>query len=90
MRHSFSRAGCPPDILGLNYYLASDRFLDHRLERYPEALRGGNGHMSYVDIDAVRGHSEAIAGYEAHLTEAWCRYGIPLALTEVPRGMHTR
>ena len=82
----FLKAGCPPDILGLNYYLASDRFLDHRLERYPEALRGGNGDMSYVDIDAVRGRSEGIAGYDAHLTEVWCRYGIPLALTEVHVG----
>jgi dTDP-4-dehydrorhamnose reductase len=82
----FLEAGCPPDILGLNYYLASDRYLDHRLERYPEALRGGNGDMSYVDIDAVRGRSEGIAGHEAHLTEVWRRYGIPVALTEVHVG----
>ena len=82
----FRKAACPPDILGLNYYLASDRFLDHRLEKYPEALRGGNGQMSYVDIDAVRGRSEGIAGHEAHLTEVWRRYGIPVALTEVHMG----
>jgi dTDP-4-dehydrorhamnose reductase len=82
----FVKAACPPDILGLNYYLTSDRYLDHRLERYPEALRGGNGDLSYVDIDAVRGRSEGIAGPEAHLTEVWRRYGIPVALTEVHVG----
>ena len=26
---------CPPDVVGLNYYVTSDRFLDERLERYP-------------------------------------------------------
>ena len=33
---------CPPDILGLNYYVTSDRFLDHRLElthRGPAEIR---------------------------------------------------
>jgi dTDP-4-dehydrorhamnose reductase len=82
----FLKAACPPDILGLNYYLTSDRYLDHRVEKYPEALRGGNGDLSYADIDAVRGRSEGIAGHEAHLTEVWRRYGIPVALTEVHVG----
>ena len=31
----FTLNRCPPDILGLNYYVTSDRFLDHRLELYP-------------------------------------------------------
>ncbi len=26
----FADNPCPPDVLGLNYYLTSDRFLDHR------------------------------------------------------------
>ena len=26
---------CPPDIIGVNYYVTSERWLDHRLERYP-------------------------------------------------------
>jgi len=33
----------PPAVVGLNYYVTSDRFLDHRLDRYPSRLWGGNG-----------------------------------------------
>ena len=31
------RTPTPPAVVGLNYYLSSDRFLDHRLDRYPRA-----------------------------------------------------
>ena len=31
---------CPPDVVGVNHYLTSDRFLDHRLERYPPHTHG--------------------------------------------------
>lgn len=74
---------CPPDILGLNYYLTSDRFLDHRLERYPARYHGGNGELAYADVEAVRARPEGIVGHEAHLLEAWDRYRLPLAVTEV-------
>ena len=33
---------CPPDVVGVNHYLTSDRFLDHRLQLYPPHTRGGN------------------------------------------------
>jgi dTDP-4-dehydrorhamnose reductase len=39
--------------------------------------------MRYADVEAVRGLPQGIAGHEAHLTEAWERYRIPVALTEV-------
>lgn len=74
---------CPPDVIGLNYYLTSDRFLDHRVARYPAALVGGNGRDRYVDTEAVRVPRAGIAGHEAHLLAAWRRYSRPLALTEV-------
>jgi dTDP-4-dehydrorhamnose reductase len=74
---------CPPDIVGLNYYLTSDRFLDHRLERYPATYRGGSDVQAYVDIEAVRARPAGIVGHEAHLVTAWERYGRPVALTEV-------
>ncbi|MBC7879912.1 MAG: sugar nucleotide-binding protein [Anaerolineae bacterium] len=77
---------CPPDILGFNYYLTSERFLDDRLDLYPAALKGGNGRHAYVDIEAVRGREAGIAGAEVLLREAWERYGLPLALTEVHLG----
>ena len=44
---------CPPDVVGLNYYLTSDRFLDHRLDRYPGRGAGGNGRHVYADVEAV-------------------------------------
>ena len=34
---------CPPDVIGLDYYLTSDRMLDERTERYPHEPVGGNG-----------------------------------------------
>ncbi|GFO68179.1 hypothetical protein GMLC_17580 [Geomonas limicola] len=77
---------CPPDVIGVNYYLTSDRFLDHRLERYPEWLRGGNGRDRYADVEAVRVRPEGIVGHEEHLGEVWARYGRTLAITEVHLG----
>jgi dTDP-4-dehydrorhamnose reductase len=77
---------CPPDIVGLNYYLTSDRFLDHRLERYPARYHGGNGRIAYADVEAVRARPEGIFGHEAHLHAAWLRYGRPVALTEAHVG----
>jgi dTDP-4-dehydrorhamnose reductase len=36
----FLRHPCPPDIIGINHYLNSERFLDERLERYPQTHTG--------------------------------------------------
>lgn len=82
----FLECSCPPDIVGLNYYLTSDRYLDHRLQRYPPAAHGGNGRMAYADVAAVRGRPEGIAGHYAHLLAAWNRYRVPTAITEVHLG----
>lgn len=76
---------CPPDIVGLNYYLTSDRFLDERIDLYPGVTAGGNGSQRYVDVEAVRA-CRAISGHRAILEEAWLRYRRPLALTEVHLG----
>ena len=76
----------PPSVVGLNYYLTSDRFLDHRLERYPVEQHGGNGEMRYADVEAVRARPRGIVGHYAHLQQAWRRYGIPVALSEVHLG----
>lgn len=74
---------CPPDLVGVNYYVTSDRFLDSRLERYPRHTWGGNGHREYADVEAVRARPEGIAGHRALLREVFDRYGAPCALTEV-------
>src|SRR5262245_66195832 len=83
-------AACPPAILGLNYYVTSDRFLDERSERYPPETRGGNESLRYADVEAVRARTRGIAGHEAHLMSAWQRYRRPVAITEVHIGLQAR
>ncbi|HEV7992756.1 MAG TPA: family 1 glycosylhydrolase [Gemmatimonadaceae bacterium] len=78
--------GCPPAILGINHYATSERFLDDRLERYPESTHGGNGRHRYADVEAVRVLTNGVAGPRALLLEAWERYRIPIAVTEAHLG----
>ncbi|MBV8687470.1 MAG: SDR family oxidoreductase [Alphaproteobacteria bacterium] len=78
-----------PDLLGINHYLTSERFLDHRLHLYPGQQAGGNGRDTYVDAEAVRvKRLEPDTGIGPRLREAWERYRIPLAVTEVHHGCH--
>lgn len=82
----FTRNPCPPDLLGINHYLTSERFLDERLDRYPACRHGGNGRQRYADVEAVRVLAEGPAGPSALLKEAWDRYRLPLAVTEAHLG----
>jgi dTDP-4-dehydrorhamnose reductase len=84
--HAFVDDRCRIDLLGLNYYVTSDRFLDHRLERYPAALHGGDGTLRYVDVEAVRVPEAGLDGHANTLHRAWVRYGCPLAVSEVHLG----
>ena len=70
---------CPPDILGVNYYPTSERFLDHRAELYPQWEAGALGQF---DMDAVRVLDPAPVGLEGVLRQAWERFAIPVAVTE--------
>ncbi|SJZ98035.1 family 1 glycosylhydrolase [Sediminibacterium ginsengisoli] len=72
---------CPPDIMGLNYYVTSERFLDEKIEKYPVHTHGGNGRHTYADTEAVR--VNRCTGLQKLLEETWQRYHIPIALTEV-------
>ena len=83
---AIAEAPCPPDVIGVNHYLTSDRFLDHRTERYPPERRGGNQFMSFADVEAVRVVQPAADGLEGVLREAWERYRLPLAVTECHNG----
>ncbi len=79
---------CAPDVIGINHYLTSERFLDHRMRHYPGEEACGNGRDQYADVEAVRvilpePHS---TGPYARLREAWQRYGLPLAVTEIHHG----
>ncbi|MEN3343211.1 MAG: dTDP-4-dehydrorhamnose reductase [Actinomycetota bacterium] len=82
----FEENPCPPDVVGVNHYLSSERFLDHRLERYPERLHGGNGRDRYVDELAARVLGAGPDGPAPLLLEAWERYRLPVAVTEAHNG----
>ena len=82
----FSENACPPSVLGLNYYVTSDRFLDHRVELYPGWEGGDSGEEPLVDIEAVRVRPEGITGVCGILQQAWERYRLPLAITEAHLG----
>ncbi|GMA14114.1 NAD-dependent epimerase/dehydratase family protein [Deinococcus metallilatus] len=82
----FAEHPCPPDVLGLNVYVTSERFLDERLHHYPPHTHGSNGREQYADVEAVRVRGEGIGGVGARLREAHARYGRPLAITEVHLG----
>ncbi|MFH5923568.1 family 1 glycosylhydrolase [Roseomonas xinghualingensis] len=77
-----------PDVIGINHYVTSDRYLDHRVHLYPPATIGGNADGPYADVEAVRvpitPHGQT--GAEARLREVWERYRLPLAITEAHLG----
>lgn len=76
-----------PDIIGINHYLTSERYLDENMKRYPEHHWGGNGRHQYADAEAVRMPLPAEElGPAARLREVWERYKRPIAVTEVHHG----
>jgi len=82
----FVEQPCPPDIVGINSYVTSERFLDDRVALYPSQLHGGNGRDAYVDLELARVHGRSIGGFRARLREASERYRLPVAITEVHLG----
>lgn len=86
----FQEDPCPPDVLGLNYYVTSERFLDEHIDRYPPCFIGGNGRHSYADVEAVRVCASGLLGLRRLLGQAWQRFHLPLAVTEVHLGCTRR
>jgi beta-glucosidase/6-phospho-beta-glucosidase/beta-galactosidase len=77
----------PPDVLGINNYVTSERYLDERLELYPGLPAiSGRCHEAYIDTEAVRVLGVEVTGLENLLRETWERYAIPLAITEAHLG----
>ena len=82
-----AEAPCPPDIVGINHYLTSERYLDEDRGRYPSFSWGGNAFEPYADVEAVRVHlPDADTGPAARLREVWDRYRLPVAVTEAHLG----
>src|SRR3954463_4808487 len=45
---------CMPDIVGVNHYPTSERYLHPRVEAYPAEFAGGNERDRYADVEGVR------------------------------------
>ena len=79
----FEENRCVPDVAGFNYYLTSERFLDEEIDLYPQHLHGGNHRDRYVDTEAIRIDHGQPSGLSLLLQEAWERFRLPMAVTEV-------
>lgn len=77
---------CPPDIVGINSYLTSERYLDEDIDRYPAWSHGGNGKHQYADVHAVIARDAAPISQGKLLREVWDRYQRPMAVTEAHLG----
>lgn len=82
----FAENPCSPDILGVNHYVTSDRYLDENLDRYPSSTHGGNSQHRYADVEAVRVEGPMALGPGPRLLEIWNRYRRPVAVTEAHIG----
>lgn len=80
--HFFIDNPCPPDIIGLDYYATSERYLDENTEAYPIHTHGSNGIHRYADVEAIRIRLTEASGPSILLQEVWDRYGLPMAITE--------
>ncbi len=80
----FTDNPCPPDVIGCNYYVTSERYLDDRVDDWPEHERGGNGRDRYADVAAVR--ACGMVGGARLLADCHARFRRPLAVTEAHLG----
>lgn len=83
----FQENYCTPDIIGINHYPTSERFLDEKYQDYPEKNQGGNADHRYADVEMVRVNplraKQLCIGHYGLLKETWQRYSLPIAITEV-------
>jgi dTDP-4-dehydrorhamnose reductase len=70
----FQANPCPPDIIGINRYVCGDRFIDERLDRYPQHTYGGNGKHQYADVEAVGVCADGIYDHTLLFQQVWERY----------------
>ncbi len=84
----FAENPCPPDIIGVNYYITSERWLDHRVELYPATHVGSYRGHHCADIETPRAFAVPTPGIAPLLRECWERYRIPVAITEAHIDAH--
>lgn len=83
---SFVDEPCMPDIIGVNHYLTSDRFLDDQVYLYPDLMHQVRDGPRYIDVEAVRVSGDCPVGIAGVLRETAVRYGLPVAVTEAHLG----
>lgn len=74
---------CAPDIIGLDYYPTSERYLDEDLSKYPPEKHGANHRHRYADVEAVRIAHGQPSGPVVLFREVWERYRKTVVVTEV-------
>lgn len=82
----FTDHAAPPDLIGVDHYLTSERFLDENLECYPPEKHGGNGRHAYVDVEAIRVAHPGPSGLEVLMRECYDRYRLPMIIAETHLG----
>jgi dTDP-4-dehydrorhamnose reductase len=89
--HAIADDPCPPDVIGVNHYLSSERLLDHRIDLHggralADRAIGEMDGVTHVDVDAIRNCPDEVIGIAGLIEQAWARYGIPIAITECHLG----
>jgi dTDP-4-dehydrorhamnose reductase len=79
---SFVDDPMPPDIMGINHYVTSERYLDEHLIAYPLHTHGTNGRHRFADVETVRVQGVERVGITGLLQETWDRYKLPISVTE--------
>lgn len=79
---------CPPDIIGVNYYITSERWLDHRTERFPASHVHEYDGILHADMETARVLANPTRGIGPLLAEVWERYRLPVAITEAHIDAH--
>ncbi|WP_291981151.1 sugar nucleotide-binding protein [Luteitalea sp.] len=78
---------CEPDLIGVNHYASSDRYLDDAVHLHEGRPRGETPDgVAFIDTEAVRGCLECAVDVGGVLRDAWDRYGRPVAITEAHLG----
>ena len=86
--HWFREHPCPPDIIGVNYYITSERWLDQRIDAYPSTHIGSYRGHRCADMETSRAFAIPTPGIAPLLRECWERYRIPIAVTEAHIDAH--
>ena len=77
---------CPPSVVGVNYYVTSERYLKENRAAYGSQLPTTNGQSGYIDTEVVRAAPTQRLGLKTLLLQVWERYQLPIVVTEAHLG----